>query len=317
MYYQIEISKGTKDTLEQLTNNASLSSDPCQLSGGLLLGNFFEGEASVIIEIKELVFAETHDFFEEFICSPQIWKDMYNVKSGGFPNYRILGWFIAGATLDKPGAKELDIHNRFFSETNKILFVATKQSMLAYYVKQEQFFSIPIRVIETKAEPRRDNLITEKKKDGLSVAVKKVILFTAMFFVCLFSIMYKDLTSPIDSRADKEATVQEQGATDASSSSLAKNSHNPSMENEEPTIEPEEKPKTKPEEKLEIMAEEKSNLKKNFSQQYYVVKKGDSLWSISEKYYGSGFKFYKIMKENKLVNPNNLHIGQRLIIPVD
>lgn len=45
------------------------------------------------------------------------------------------------------------------------------------------------------------------------------------------------------------------------------------------------------------------------------VEKGQDLWKIAEKYYGSGYNWVDIAKENKLVNPNRLSVGQELIIP--
>jgi len=47
----------------------------------------------------------------------------------------------------------------------------------------------------------------------------------------------------------------------------------------------------------------------------YQVKKGDTLWSIAEKFYGSGFDMDKIVKANKLDPNTSVEIGQRLIIP--
>ncbi|SFV64205.1 hypothetical protein MNB_SV-14-1008 [hydrothermal vent metagenome] len=48
-----------------------------------------------------------------------------------------------------------------------------------------------------------------------------------------------------------------------------------------------------------------------------LVEKGDSLGSISEKYYGSPLEFDKIIKANKELNHNSqvIHIGQKLNIP--
>lgn len=52
------------------------------------------------------------------------------------------------------------------------------------------------------------------------------------------------------------------------------------------------------------------------SQQIYVVKQGDCLWNISKKYYGDGSKYGKIQSANsEVTNPNQLYVGQKLIIP--
>ncbi|HUW18512.1 MAG TPA: LysM peptidoglycan-binding domain-containing protein [Sedimentisphaerales bacterium] len=49
----------------------------------------------------------------------------------------------------------------------------------------------------------------------------------------------------------------------------------------------------------------------------HIVREGDTLLGISEKYYGSPNKWEKIFEANRasLKNPNNLKPGARLIIP--
>lgn len=47
----------------------------------------------------------------------------------------------------------------------------------------------------------------------------------------------------------------------------------------------------------------------------YTVKKGDTLWDIAIKYYGSGTKWRRIADANKIKNPRTLPIGKVLIIP--
>ncbi len=47
----------------------------------------------------------------------------------------------------------------------------------------------------------------------------------------------------------------------------------------------------------------------------YSVVKGDSLWVISVRAYGDGYKWLGLAKANKLTNPNLIHPGNTLIIP--
>lgn len=49
----------------------------------------------------------------------------------------------------------------------------------------------------------------------------------------------------------------------------------------------------------------------------YVVQKGDTLWSIAKKHYGSGTQYTKISNSNKNIikNPNLIYPGQKLNIP--
>ncbi len=47
----------------------------------------------------------------------------------------------------------------------------------------------------------------------------------------------------------------------------------------------------------------------------YTVKAGDTLWSISEKAYKSGYNWVDIAKANNLTNPGNIFAGNKLAIP--
>lgn len=49
----------------------------------------------------------------------------------------------------------------------------------------------------------------------------------------------------------------------------------------------------------------------------HVIKSGDSLWGIAEKYLGSGLKYTDIMKWNNLSEDSVIHPGQKLIIEDD
>jgi nucleoid-associated protein YgaU len=47
----------------------------------------------------------------------------------------------------------------------------------------------------------------------------------------------------------------------------------------------------------------------------YKVEKGDTLWSIAEKLFKSGYNFIDIAEANSLTNPNAIEVGQDLVIP--
>jgi nucleoid-associated protein YgaU len=47
----------------------------------------------------------------------------------------------------------------------------------------------------------------------------------------------------------------------------------------------------------------------------HKVEKGESLWKIAEKYYGSGYNWIDIAKENKIANSNRVVVGQELVLP--
>ncbi len=49
--------------------------------------------------------------------------------------------------------------------------------------------------------------------------------------------------------------------------------------------------------------------------QAYVVKQGENLWTISEKFYNSGYNWVDIAKANNLTNPDIINSGNKLVIP--
>ncbi len=55
--------------------------------------------------------------------------------------------------------------------------------------------------------------------------------------------------------------------------------------------------------------------KETVKEQVHTVKKGEHLWMIAEKYYGSGYNAIDIAKANNIKNPNIIYVGQKLIIP--
>ena len=47
----------------------------------------------------------------------------------------------------------------------------------------------------------------------------------------------------------------------------------------------------------------------------YTVKKGEDLWAIAEKFYGSGYNWVDIVYANKIKNPDLIEAGTVLTIP--
>jgi nucleoid-associated protein YgaU len=85
----------------------------------------------------------------------------------------------------------------------------------------------------------------------------------------------------------------------------------PSEPPSEPSSEPQSKPESKPE------TESRPSPAKG-SYTIHVVKDGDKLWNLAEKYLGKGHRFGKIIELNKEElgdNPERLRVGLKLKIP--
>lgn len=47
----------------------------------------------------------------------------------------------------------------------------------------------------------------------------------------------------------------------------------------------------------------------------HIIKKDETLWGISKKYYGDGSLYYLICRENNIENPDNIKAGEIIKIP--
>lgn len=61
--------------------------------------------------------------------------------------------------------------------------------------------------------------------------------------------------------------------------------------------------------KLSTTVEEKKKREK-----IYVVKSGESMYSVARKVYGNGYKYVDLAKDNNIENPDQLIAGQKLVI---
>jgi len=58
-----------------------------------------------------------------------------------------------------------------------------------------------------------------------------------------------------------------------------------------------------------------SPIKTKQSKNVWIVQKGESLWTIAQKKYTTGYNWVDIAKANKLTDPSDIHVGDTLILP--
>ncbi len=63
--------------------------------------------------------------------------------------------------------------------------------------------------------------------------------------------------------------------------------------------------------KIETLASQEKTAPSGYN---YIVRKGDSFWTISQKVYGSGNRYNEIVESNNMTSNDALHVGDTLII---
>jgi len=66
---------------------------------------------------------------------------------------------------------------------------------------------------------------------------------------------------------------------------------------------------------LPFLSTEKEEITTTFQAKNYIVVRGENLWAIAEKQYGSGYNWVDIATENKIKNPDMIKAGQVLVLP--
>ena len=63
------------------------------------------------------------------------------------------------------------------------------------------------------------------------------------------------------------------------------------------------------------ISQELEKVKTEDTKSTHTVVAGDTLWSIAEKEYKSGYEWVKIAQANNLANPANIEVGTKLVLP--
>ena len=64
-----------------------------------------------------------------------------------------------------------------------------------------------------------------------------------------------------------------------------------------------------------VLSQERTTPRLTTFNRTYVVRRGDTLWSIAVREYGSGQRWRDIAEANPNLNPTKLRIGQQIILP--
>lgn len=139
-------------------------------------------------------------------------------------------------------------------------------------------------------------------------------------------------TVQITQKAGELAKQAPSGDIDGTATTAPTATPVPTKEAAKPTVKPTVKPVSKPTAKptqvaLKPTAVEKKiavakpnptkapQVKTDKDNNVWVVQKGETLWQIAESKYTSGYNWVDIARANNLVNPDDIHAGDRLVLP--
>lgn len=305
----------------------------------VLLGQFVTtpAESSIFIwgamEARKMPRDGMIDFSEE------VWTALYGDIQRYFTNLEIVGWVLTEPGLSMTVNASLEkLHLDYFAGQDKALLLydcvqheevfyrydknklCRQDGYYVYYEKNEEMQNYmiewngggkkkePVLLDGTVKEIRK--ILEEKKeikrRNATAMAYVCVMGVALLFIVCCVSILNQYGTSL--AVQETMTTLSTQQATPV-----------PAPQTEASASETEE---AEPSEQTNEIVQEAEPIDENDVAQgaeeeetYYVVKKGDTLVSISKKYYGTMQGVEKIMKANGIKNEKKLSIGQELVIP--
>jgi len=136
--------------------------------------------------------------------------------------------------------------------------------------------------------------IEKTNKSSYVIAIVTSLLFLIILVVWIVSFFYEN-----KNLKDTEVTTTSTEAVQMKADYDKAIANNNSLKKENEELK----------ERLKTLAVEKAKRKKE-----YKVQEGETLYSISRKVYGNGYKYVDLAKDNNIQEPSKLIAGQTLII---
>lgn len=317
-------------------------------AGIALVGEILTQEGQGVVYISGAVsLSEMEVNAEELKITDEMWDEAEQEQKQFFPEYEIVGWCLLEKGRPMSRSREIrNIHEKTFSRSDTIfiwkdviekeeIFYAYKYGELMqigghyiYYEKnpsmqnymistRKQIGVTPSEVVEDRAAKDFRSVVREKMEDkehrqsSRFAYVTSILLVVVVLAIGVSTMNNYDKMEAVQSSL--EALSQSVSAGDANGDSASKE-----------TIAEEEVEKSNENKEESQSADaassgtvpETSTIQEELSEDdYYVVKKGDTLDRISEKIYGNASHVEAICKMNGLSDGNLIYIGQKLLLP--
>lgn len=284
---------------------------------------------------------------EELKITDEMWNEADEERKRFFPEYDIVGWCLLEKGRPMSRSREIrNIHEKTFSRSDTVFVwkdVIEKEEMF-YAYKYGELMQIGGHYIYYEKNPSMQNyMISTRKKIGVTPSemvedratkdfrsavrekledkeqrqnsrfayVTSILLVVVVLAIGVSTMNNYDKMEAVQSSL--EALSQSVGVGEADQEQLAEEA----IANEQSVQTSDNKEESQSTDAASSgTVPETSTIQEQLSEEdYYVVKKGDTLDSISEKIYGNASHVEAICKMNGLSDGNLIYIGQKLLLP--
>lgn len=316
----------------------------------VLLGKYVSTEESRnilisgAVEIKDILFEENITF------SNEVWTSIYDDIKKYFSDVEIVGWMLAKAGLpmavderikkihldnfagqdktlllydsvEREEAFYLFDGNYFMQQPGYYIYYEKNEEMQSYMIDQKgpvseeaQYDDRAIKEIRSIISAKKE-VPQEKKLVNLFYAASTVLAAVVLVIGVTMLNNYdkmKDMEETLNlisaNLNEKESQEDKKTEVDTMTGNVTTIKQEKVVTEDEPAVTSEETaavPKKKAGAKTETVK----------NTQVYVVKKGDTLASISKKVYKSTKYISKILEANEIEDQDKIYVGQKLIMP--
>lgn len=267
--------------------------------GGILIGRIVDGRTTVS-EAMPALKAVGHRANVTF--THEVWEDVLKLVDEEFPDDRIIGWYHS-----HPGfgifLSDYDkfIHQNFFSDESAVALVVDP------HTREQGWFGWvdgSVELLEksetaSKTRPKTAPEDGDKREPQSTAAKSSTSLMAALVLaVAGFGAGYALRSSEPRVPPPIEAEAPAQSPASFADDSVE------TLQKEIEVL------------KAQLAEREAQGRGKQPFSWTYRVRPGDSLWTLAELLYGSGSRASEIARANRMEDPSQLEVGQRLKIPL-
>ncbi len=318
--------------------------------GGVLLGRLVHKDAYDILIVNGVLDAKHTVRVEETLeFTEKTWDSIHREKEAYFTDSEVIGWFHTcpgyGVFLSTEDAFVQNNFSDFLWQlacvadpvSNNMGFFHTQNGRIkpcsGFYIysktrslTEEMFDEIPKVARKRPSTSGQEQRREEKKhmpsrirvkensyivKYGMTIALMILVLILAVSHFQLNQ-KYKKLEEAVGGENIQKDVSAQGNKINALEERLAALEGQPGEQPEQPDNEnqaPEDNPRIVPQEPV-------NSGQDNVDGQEYVVGRGETLWQISQKFYGSGKHYKAIMEANGIDEESKVKAGQKIVLPV-